>query len=107
VNPYETAIPGGRDQAFPTLSDVDISDLERFGERRQYCRGERLFAAGERTPGMFLVLKGALTMTARDGLGRTRKSCVTDQVNSLARSLSSRPASQWLMPTRMMRSKRY
>jgi hypothetical protein len=57
VNPYETAIPGRRDQAFHTLSDVDISELERFGERRQYCRGERLFAAGERTPGMFLVLR--------------------------------------------------
>jgi len=71
VNPYESVIGGRRDQAFPVLSEADISRVERFGERRQYRRGERLFAAGDRTPGMFLVLKGALTMTARDGLGRT------------------------------------
>jgi thioredoxin reductase (NADPH) len=71
VNPYESVIGGRRDQAFPVLNDADISRLERFGERRRYRRGERLFAAGERTPGMFVVLKGALRMTARDGLSRT------------------------------------
>ena len=71
VNPYESVIGGRRDQAFPVLTEADISRVERFGERRRYRRGERLFAAGERTPGMFVVLKGALTMTARDGLGRT------------------------------------
>jgi thioredoxin reductase (NADPH) len=70
VNPYESVIGGRRDQAFPVLNEADISRLERFGERRRYRRGERMFAAGERTPGMFLVLKGALMMTARDGLGR-------------------------------------
>jgi CRP-like cAMP-binding protein len=68
VSPYETVIARRRDQAFPVLNEADISRLERFGERRRYRRGERLFAAGERTPGMFVVLKGALTMTARDGL---------------------------------------
>jgi thioredoxin reductase (NADPH) len=47
-----------------------MARVERFGERRQYPRGERLFAAVDRTPGMFVVLKGALTMTAPDGLGR-------------------------------------
>jgi thioredoxin reductase (NADPH) len=71
VNIYESAVGWRREQAFPTLAEADISRLERFGERRRYRRGERLFAAGERTPGMFLVLKGALMMTARDGLGRT------------------------------------
>ena len=71
VNPYESIIAGRREQAFPVLSEADLSRVERFGERRRYRRGERLFAAGERTPGMFVVLKGALMMTARDGLRRT------------------------------------
>ena len=70
MNPYESVIAGRRDQAFPVLTEADIARVERFGQRRQYRRGERLFSAGERTPGMFLVLKGALVMTARDGLGR-------------------------------------
>jgi hypothetical protein len=71
VNPYESVIGGRRDQAFPVLSEADISRVERFGQRRQYRRGERLFAAGKRTPDMFVVPKGALMMTARDCLGRT------------------------------------
>ncbi len=70
MNPYDNVISGRRDQAFPVLSEADLSRIERFGERRRYRRGERLFGAGERTPGMFVVLNGALTMSARDGLGR-------------------------------------
>jgi thioredoxin reductase (NADPH) len=70
MTPYENILEGRRDQALPVLSDADISRIERFGERRQYRRGERLFAAGERAPGMFVVLKGALTISQRDGLGR-------------------------------------
>jgi hypothetical protein len=54
VNPYENVIAGRREQAFPVLSEADISRVERFGERRQYHRGERLFAVGERTPGHVL-----------------------------------------------------
>jgi thioredoxin reductase (NADPH) len=33
-------------------------------------RGERLFAAGERAVGIFVVLKRTLTMSLRDGFGR-------------------------------------
>ena len=52
------------------LSEAEISRIERFGEHRKYRRGERLFAAGERAPGIFAVLKGTLTMSLREGLGR-------------------------------------
>lgn len=69
TNPYETVIAGRRDLAFAGLSEADITRVERFGERRQYRRSERLFWAGERTPGMFVMLKGALTVSARDGIG--------------------------------------
>jgi thioredoxin reductase (NADPH) len=67
--PYENIIGGRRDQALPVLSEVDLSRIARFGERRQYRRGERLFAAGERALGMFVVLKGVLSVSQRDGLG--------------------------------------
>jgi thioredoxin reductase (NADPH) len=67
--PYENIIGGRRDQALPVLGEADLLRIARFGERRQYRRGERLFAAGERAPGMFVVLKGALSMSQRDGLG--------------------------------------
>jgi thioredoxin reductase (NADPH) len=66
---YANSISGRGDQALPVFSEAELARTGRFGERRQYRRGERLFAAGERAPGIFVVLKGTLTMRQRDGLG--------------------------------------
>jgi thioredoxin reductase (NADPH) len=70
LTPYANSISGRGDQALPVFSEAELARIGRFGERRQYRRGERLFAAGERAPGMYVVLKGTLTMRQRDGLGR-------------------------------------
>ena len=67
--PYASNFSGRQDQFLPVLSEAEISRIERFGEHRKYRRGERLFAAGERAPGIFVVLKGTLTISLRDGLG--------------------------------------
>jgi thioredoxin reductase (NADPH) len=64
------SIASRRDQAFPMLTDAEITRIERFGSRRRYSGGERLFAAGERGPGMFVVLSGTVTISQRDGMGR-------------------------------------
>jgi thioredoxin reductase (NADPH) len=64
------ALAGRRDQMFPQLTDADISRIRRFGEVRRYDRGKRLFASGEPGPGMFVVLKGMVAISLRDGLGR-------------------------------------
>ena len=58
-----------RAQMFPVLSDAEIARIRRFGERRRYRRGARLFAAGEPGPGMFVVLTGVVAISQRDGLG--------------------------------------
>lgn len=58
-----------RHQMFPELTAAEIARIRRFGTLRQYARGERLFAAGEPGPGMFVVLKGAVLISQRDGLG--------------------------------------
>src|SRR5258705_2840021 len=55
---------------FPRLSDADIARIRRFGTLQHFARGERLFAAGKQRPGMFVVLKGTVTISQRDGLGR-------------------------------------
>ena len=68
--PYASNFSGRQDQFLPVLSEVEISRIERFGEHRKYHGGEQLFAAGERAPGIFVVLKGTLTTSLRDGLGR-------------------------------------
>ena len=64
------SIASRRDQAFPTLTEAEITRIERFGSRRRYRGGDRLFAAGERGPGMFVVLSGTVTISQRDGMGR-------------------------------------
>ena len=56
-------------QMFPTLGANDIARLRKFGSLRRYARGERLVSAGERGPGMFVVLSGSVTFSQRDGLG--------------------------------------
>jgi hypothetical protein len=49
--PYAGNLSGRRDQFLPVLSEAEISRIERFGERRKYARGERLFAAERERPG--------------------------------------------------------
>jgi thioredoxin reductase (NADPH) len=54
---------------FPRLTDAEIARVGRFGSLRRYAAGERVFAAGEPAPGMYVVLKGNLVISQRDGLG--------------------------------------
>ncbi len=57
------------EQTFPTLTPDEISRMRRFGGTRRYAHGELLFEAGQTGPGMFIVLKGHVAITQRDGLG--------------------------------------
>jgi thioredoxin reductase (NADPH) len=58
-----------RHQTFPVLGAADIERMQRFGVARHFKDGNRLFAAGEMSPGFFLVLKGEVVVTQRDGMG--------------------------------------
>jgi thioredoxin reductase (NADPH) len=58
-----------REQLFPQLTDAEIARISRFGTVRHYARGDRLLTAGEPAPGMFIVLKGTVITSQRDGLG--------------------------------------
>ncbi|MEJ8858085.1 FAD-dependent oxidoreductase [Variovorax robiniae] len=56
-------------QMFPVLDAADIARITRFGSVRHYAADTCLFTAGEPGPGMFVVLKGVVAITQRDGLG--------------------------------------
>ena len=58
-----------RHQMFPLLSPQEIDRIRRFGKVLHYQRGDRLFADGQPGPGMFVVLKGVVAITQRDGMG--------------------------------------
>jgi len=61
-------LPRYRD-TFPALTAQEIDRLRRYGSHRKYSDGEKLFEAGKVSPGMFVVLKGHVAITQRDGLG--------------------------------------
>jgi thioredoxin reductase (NADPH) len=44
--------------------------MRPFGTVRLYTAGQRLFAAGKAAPGVFVMLKGSVVLSQRDGLGR-------------------------------------
>ena len=56
---------GRMHQLFPVLTEPEIARVSRFGTVHIYPRGTRLFSAGERAPGMFVVLKGILAISQR------------------------------------------
>src|SRR3569623_144678 len=57
------------EQTFPALTSAEIERLRHFGELRSYRDGELLFETGKPGPGKFVVLKGQVALTQRDGLG--------------------------------------
>lgn len=58
-----------RHQMFPVLSDAEIMRMQRFGTLQTHGPGTRLTTAGQPGPGMFVVLRGVLAVSQRDGLG--------------------------------------
>jgi len=58
------------EDTFPTLTAAEIGRVRAFGEVRRFAHGEALFEAGLPGPGMFVVLRGQVNVTLRDGLGR-------------------------------------
>jgi thioredoxin reductase (NADPH) len=59
-----------RAQAFPILSPEEIARLHRFGHPRRFAGGERVLQTGKVSPGIYVVLSGAIRITGRDGHGQ-------------------------------------
>ena len=53
-----STIEARRDQMFPVLESAEIKRLARFGERKSYPEGARIFTTGEVAPGAFIILAG-------------------------------------------------
>ncbi|QNA83616.1 FAD-dependent oxidoreductase [Sphingomonas sp. So64.6b] len=83
-----------REQMFPILSADDIARVARFGGRRAFQAGERLFATGDRGVGLMVVLSGRVSIVQHDGAGHVSP-IVDHGAGSLIgeiSSLSGRPA---------------
>ena len=53
-----STIEARRDQMFPVLEPAEIERLARFGARKSYAVGARIFTTGEVAPGAFIILSG-------------------------------------------------
>jgi thioredoxin reductase (NADPH) len=60
------------EETFPTLTAPETERLRRYGTLHKYADGERLVETGKAIPGAFVVLRGAVALAERDGLGHTR-----------------------------------
>ncbi|HEY0235766.1 MAG TPA: FAD-dependent oxidoreductase [Afipia sp.] len=82
------------EQMFPTLTPREIERMRGFGEVAHYKNGEALFTAGQKGPGMLVVLSGHVAITQRDGLGNLTPIAEQGQGQFLAElaQLSGRPA---------------
>jgi thioredoxin reductase (NADPH) len=58
-----------RHQMFPVLTDAELVRMRRFGTLHTHADDTRLITAGEPSPGMFVVLRGIVAVSQRDGLG--------------------------------------
>jgi thioredoxin reductase (NADPH) len=81
-------------QMHPRLTAEEIERMRRFGEVRQWKAGEALFETGKPGPGMFVILKGRVRITRRDGLGHVDVVVEQDPGNFMAEvgQLSGRPS---------------
>ena len=71
-SPLSFPLEERRDDMFPQLSDDELGRVARFGTQCRYSRGDLLFTAGEPRPGMFVILQAHVTVSQRDGFGRSR-----------------------------------
>ena len=68
--PGQQPDPNRAYQMFPVLSGADVERVRRFGEPHRGEDGSFLIRAGMKSRGLFLLTKGHVSVTQRDGLGR-------------------------------------
>jgi thioredoxin reductase (NADPH) len=56
-----------RDQMFPVLEPAEIDRLARFGARKSYAVGTRIFITGDVAPGAFIILVGRVESSQHRG----------------------------------------
>jgi thioredoxin reductase (NADPH) len=68
--PTRSIIDTRGDQMFPRLDAADIDRMRRFGELRHYAEGEMIARVGGPSPGVCVVLTGAIEIVRHDEADR-------------------------------------
>ena len=90
-------IDTSRELMFPKLSTEEIDRLRRFGTIQRYAAGELLYATGDISPGMLVILSGSVALSGREGLGHVFPIIELGLGGFLAEAgqLSGRPTLSW------------
>ena len=67
--PASPTLEARRAQMFPLLAADEIARLHRFGKSRRFADGAHVIETGKVSPGIYVVLSGAIRVTGRDGHG--------------------------------------
>jgi thioredoxin reductase (NADPH) len=70
VTPLPHHLELRREQMFPQLGTAEIERLRRFGTVKTWRAGEYLFEAGKTGPGMFVLLRGRVSITRKNALSK-------------------------------------
>ena len=62
----------GRIESLAGLPQTESDELARVSEFRRYSAGAQVFKQGERIPGIFVVIRGALKVTRSSGRGKVQ-----------------------------------
>jgi thioredoxin reductase (NADPH) len=68
--PASPTLEARRAQMFPVLAADEIARLHRFGKPRRFADGAHVLETGKASPGIYVVLTGAIRVTGRDGHGQ-------------------------------------
>ena len=68
--PASPTLEARRAQMFPVLAADEIARLHRFGNPRRFADGAHVLETGKVSPGIYVVLTGAIRVTGRDGHGQ-------------------------------------
>jgi thioredoxin reductase (NADPH) len=68
--PPSPTLEARRAQMFPMLAAEEVARLHRFGKPRRFADGAHVVQTGKVSPGIYVVLKGAIRVTGRDGHGQ-------------------------------------
>jgi thioredoxin reductase (NADPH) len=67
--PLSPSLEPRREQMFPKLAPAEITRLRRFGSVHMWEPGELLFEPAKPGTGMFVLLRGRILITRKNGLG--------------------------------------
>jgi thioredoxin reductase (NADPH) len=71
ASPPPSILERRRDQMLPELDSLEIERMRRFGETRNFAKGDLILTAGHVGPGLVVILSGEVDIVRHESLGNS------------------------------------